>query len=64
MGGGGGGQVEKNPATKFVLPFGQAIGATGTGLTDWFGQLKGEDMRAMAQLNPYIDKMLKPAFAG
>jgi hypothetical protein len=61
-GGGGGGNVEKNPATNFVLPFGQAIGKVGTGLTDWFGQLKEEDMIAMAQLNPMINKMLKQAF--
>jgi hypothetical protein len=48
MGGGGG----TNPAGGNTQAFGQAIGTVGTGLTDWFGQLKGEDLTAMAQLNP------------
>jgi len=58
MGGGGG----QNPAGGATQAFGQAIGTTGTGLTDWFGQLKGEDMYAMQQLNPDISTMLTTAF--
>ena len=58
MGGGGG----SNPAGGATQAFGQAIGTVGTGLTDWFGQLKGEDMFAMSTLNPDITKMLTDAF--
>jgi hypothetical protein len=58
-GGGGGGS---NPASGMTKPFGEAIGTVGHGLTDWFGELKGESMRSMAQLNPYIDTMLATAF--
>lgn len=59
MGGGGGGT---NPAAGATADFGKAIGTVGTGLTDWFGQLKGEDMQAMATLNPDIQTMLGNAF--
>lgn len=62
MGGGGGGSVGNNPASGFTSSFGKAIADTGTGLTDWFGQLKGEDMTAMSQLNPYIGTMLNDSF--
>jgi hypothetical protein len=58
MGGGGG----SNPAAGATADFGKAIGTVGTGLTDWFGQLKGEDMWAMQQLNPDISQMLTNAF--
>jgi hypothetical protein len=58
MGGGGG----TNPAAGNTQAFGQAIGTVGTGLTDWFGQLKGEDLTAMNQLNPDITQMLGQAF--
>jgi hypothetical protein len=54
----GGGAGGSNPAGGMTQAFGQAIGTVGTGLTDWFGQLKGEDMMAMAQLNPDIAQML------
>lgn len=57
MGGGGG-----NPAGGMTEGFGNAVAKTGTGLTDWFGQLKGEDMRAMTQLNPFIETMINNAF--
>jgi hypothetical protein len=58
MGGGGG----SNPASGMTQAFGQAIGTVGTRLTDWFGQLKGEDITAMNQLNPEISAMLNTAF--
>jgi hypothetical protein len=61
-GGGGGASSERNPASQFTLPFGQAIGEVGHGLTDWFGQLKGESMQSMDVLNPRIWQMLNTAF--
>lgn len=58
----GGGAGGSNPAGGMTQAFGQAIGTVGTGLTDWFGQLKGEDMWAMQQENPLIAQQLNTAF--